>query len=233
MVETVSVAVEEGVEGRGRGRIVGAPVVVEAVALDSVPVGFDAAPVGFDAAPVVEVVVLTAAAVMDVVVLAAASVVEVVALASVAVDVVERPLGTGTGTWVDSVTAESVEVEAMEAPTAESELAVEEMADATEADEAATAAEATDVEAVAKGTMTGDNVTEPVGTDALAGMMMDVVYPLIAIGRTGPDGAGCCTELGILPAMEVTWEPGPARTIVVVATPAEGLKVTVAEASVV
>lgn len=48
-----------------------------------------------------------------------------------------------------------------------------------------------DAEAVAKGTITGDRVTEPVDTDALSGMMIDVVYPLIAIGKTGPDGAGC------------------------------------------
>jgi hypothetical protein len=137
----------------------------------------------------------------------------------------------------------------MEAATEESELAVEEMADATEAEEAPTIAVSTDADAVdegvammdvstdaegvAKGTITGDKVTEPVDTDALSGIMIDVVYPLIAIGKTGPDGAGCWIELGILPAMEVTWDPGPARTRVVVSTLGAGLMVTVAEASVV
>lgn len=100
-----------------------------------------------------------------------------------------------------------MEAEAKEAATEERELAVEEMADATEAEEAPTIAVSTDAdaaeegvatmdvsadaEAVGKGIITGDRVTEPVDTDALSGMMIDVVYPLIAIGKTGPDGAGC------------------------------------------
>ena len=106
------------------------------------------------------------------------------------VEVVERPLGTGIGTWVESVAAESVKTEAMDAAAEERELAVEEMAEATEAEDAARAAVSMDAEVVAKGTITGDRVTVPVDTDALAGMTMDVVYPLMAIGRIGPDGAG-------------------------------------------
>ena len=130
------------------------------------------------------------------------------------------------------MTAESVEAEAMEAAAVEMELAVEEMADATEAEEEAMAAESTDAEAVAYGMITGDKVTDPVDTDALAGIMIEVEYPLTAMGRIGPDGAGSCTELGIPLAMEFTSEPGPARTRVVVATLGAGVMVTVAEASV-
>lgn len=79
----------------------------------------------------------------------------------------------------------------MEAATEESELAVEETADATEAEEAPTIAVSTDADAVdegvammdvstdaegvAKGTITWDKVTEPVDTDALSGITIDVV----------------------------------------------------------
>ena len=147
-------------------------------------------------APVVVVVAL---------VLAGAPVMELVVLMMDAVvEVVWRPFGTGTGTKVDSVAAELVDAEAMEAPAAERELADEEMTDAAEAEEEAMAAESVDAETVAKGMITGDRVTEPVDTDALAGMMTEVVYPLIAIGRTGPDGTGCWIELGIPLATEVT-----------------------------
>ncbi len=128
--------------------------------------------------------------------------------------------------------AESVEVEAMEAAAEDMELAVEEMADATEAEEEATTAESTDAEAVAYGMITGDKVTDPVDMDALAGITIEVEYPLTAMGRIGPDGAGSCTELGIPLAMELTSDPGPARMTVVVATLGEGFMVTVAEAPV-
>ena len=145
VVETVAVAVEDGemvfvvVSGVADGRIVGAPVVVDA---------------------------------------------------GTVVEVVDRPLGTGIGTCVESVAADSVDSEAMDAAAEERELAVEDMADATDADDAAMAAVSTDAEAVARGIITGERVTEPVDTDALAGIMIEVVYPLIAMGKTGPDGAG-------------------------------------------
>ncbi len=89
MVATVSVVVVEGeiVLVVPEGRIMGAPVVVGR-ALVSVVVVLGTAAV---------VVVLSAAAV--VVVLSGAAVVETVVLgAATVVDVVERPLGTGTGT---------------------------------------------------------------------------------------------------------------------------------------
>lgn len=85
----------------------------------------------------------------------------------------------------------------------------------------ATAAETTDcAEMVAAGMMTGTIGGSGVlaGMDTEAGILIEVTYPLMVIGKTLPISSDIisCTDCGIFPAISVIWLAGAVKTMVVV-----------------